>query len=229
MTDKAEDAVRRVGRPRGPSPDPEVRRAELLDAAERVIRTRGPDVGMDDIAAEVGLTKPAVYRSLGDKPSLTAALAERVTARLAGQLAGALAPVPSDIAELRAVVTSAIDVFCRFVEEDTNLYRFIVHGSIGLRHTGMMDKPLVVNLGEQIRASLTSGLKGAGADPEVATTWAYAMLGAVFAGTEHWLRHRDISRPELVARLAAFVSPSLEQLALEAGATNAGGRRISSP
>lgn len=209
------DAVRRVGRPPGPPPDPEVRRAELLDAAERVIRAQGPEVGMDDIAAEIGLTKGAVYRSLGDKATLTSALAERVTERLAERLAAVMASPPTDAAEVRASVASAIDVFCGFVDEDTNLYRFIVHGSVGVRHTGMMDKPLVVNLGEQIRASLAAGLARVGADPQTSTTWAYAMLGAVFAGTEHWLRHQDISRAELVARLTALLSPALEHFAAD--------------
>jgi AcrR family transcriptional regulator len=202
---------RRVGRPRGPTPDPAVRRAELLDAAERVIRSRGPQVGMDDIAAEIGLTKPVVYRSLGDKGELTAALGERVSERLADQLAQA----QSEAAELRTIVSSSIDVFCRFVDEDTNLYRFIIHGSIGTRHTGLMDKPMVLKLGEQIREVLAGALELAGADPQVADTWAYAMLGAVFAATEHWLHHRHTTRAELVARLTVLLSPALEQAGID--------------
>jgi hypothetical protein len=112
-------------------------------------------------------------------------------------------------------VASAIDVFCRFVDEDTNLYRFIVHGSVGMRHTGLMDKALVVNLGEQIRAVLAEGLERAGTDARVADTWAYGMLGAVFAATEHWRRHQSISRAELVARLTDLLSPALEQVGID--------------
>jgi AcrR family transcriptional regulator len=221
-----DDAARRVGRPRGPTPDPEVRRAELLDAAERVVRARGPNVGMDDIAAEIGLTKPAVYRSLGDKAELTAALGERMGVRLAQQLAAALGDDAdtTDPAQLRTVVSSAIDVFCRFVDEDANLYRFIVHGSVGVPHTGLMDKPLVVHLGELVRDSLARGMRRVGVDPQVADTWAYAMLGAVFAATEHWRRHPTISRTDLVARLTAFITPALAQDPLDIpGSTGAAG------
>jgi AcrR family transcriptional regulator len=229
MTDNV-DTARRVGRPRGPAPDPAVRRAELLDAAERVIRAQGPQVGMDDIAAEIGLTKPAVYRSLGDKAELTAALGERVGARLAVQLAQALAEPaePGDAARVRAVTSSAIDVFCRFVAEDTNLYRFIVHGSVGTQHTGVMDKPLVVSLGGLVRDSLAQGMQRAGVDPAIADTWAYAMLGAVFAATEHWRRDGTTSRAELVARLTALLCPAMEQspdeLARAMEAAGSGGR-----
>jgi AcrR family transcriptional regulator len=199
---------RRVGRPPGPPPDPSVRREELLDAAERVIRAQGPDVGMNDIAADIGLTKPAVYRSLGDKAELSAALGRRVAARLAGQLADAF----GGPGELRQIVVAAIDVFCTFVDEETNLYRFIVHGSVGTRHTGMQDKPMVTRLGAEISGALAVALDRAGADPELADTWAYAILGAVFAATEHWRRRRHIPREQFVEQLAALVAPALENL-----------------
>jgi hypothetical protein len=108
------------------------------------------------------------------------------------------------------VAIAAIDVFCRFVDDETNLYRFIVHGSIGTRHTGLSDKPLVTRLGEQLGAALAAALERAGADPSPATTWAYAILGAVFSATEHWLQHRHIPRAELVAQIADLVTPALE-------------------
>ena len=210
----------RVGRPSGPAPDPAVRREELLDAAERVIRSHGPDVGMDDIAAEIGLTKPAVYRSLGDKSQLSAALGERVAGRLAGQLGAAL----GSSTELRPVVSAAIGVFCRFVDEDTNVYRFVVHGSVGTRHTGLLDKPLVTRLSGLISAQLADALDRApgraGVDapgrpsPE---TWSYAILGAVFAATEHWLRHRHTSRADLVEQLAGLITPALDRHRIEPG------------
>ncbi|MGH9230847.1 MAG: TetR/AcrR family transcriptional regulator [Acidimicrobiales bacterium] len=213
-------AKHRVGRPSGPSPDPAARREELLDAAESVIRARGPDVGMDDIAAQIGLTKPVVYRSLGDKSQLSAALGERVAGRLADQLAAAL----GSSAELRPVVTAAIGVFCRFVDEDTNVYRFVVHGSVGTRHTGLLDKPLVTRLGGLISTQLADALDRASGRPGVdppnrpsPDTWSYAILGAVFAATEHWLRHRHTSRAELVEQLAALITPALGRHRIEPG------------
>lgn len=224
----------RVGRPPGPTPDPEARREEILDAAERVIKAQGPDVGMSDIAAGIGLTKPAVYRSVGDKAELSAALGRRVAERLAGQLGSALAGP----GEVRQVVAAAIDVFCTFVDEETNLYRFIVHGSVGTRHTGLQDKPLVTRLGQEISSALGLALERAGVDAGdppgagvaesngdagwggsggagdagLADTWAYAILGAVFSSTEHWRRRRHIPRDQFVDQLTRLVTPALEQL-----------------
>jgi AcrR family transcriptional regulator len=205
MTSLPTQGKRRLGRPPGPPPDPTARREELLDAAERVIKAHGPDVSMNDIAAEIGLTKPVVYRSLGDKAELSAALGGRVGERLARSLGTALAAS----GDLRGVVAAAIDVFCRFVDEETDLYRFVVHGSIGTRHTGLPEKSLVAHLGGEISDALSDALARAGGDPALADTWAYAILGAVFAATEHWLHHRHIPRATLVTHLVDLITPAL--------------------
>ena len=201
---------RRVGRPPGPPPDPEARREELLDAAERVIAAQGPDVSMNAIAGEIGLTKPVVYRSLGDKAELSAALGGRVAERLAGEIRLAL----GQSGTLREVVAAAIDVFCRFVDEETNLYRFVIYGSIGTRRTSLPEKSLVSRLGGEIGDALRAALARVGADPGIADTWAYAILGAVFAATEHWLHHRHITRAALVAQLVDLITPALHHSGL---------------
>src|SRR4029450_7094161 len=80
----------RPGRPRGPRRDPDERRAELLDAAERAIRRIGPRASMDELAAEAGITKPILYSHFGDKAGLVTALAERVAGQLNAAVIGGL-------------------------------------------------------------------------------------------------------------------------------------------
>ena len=53
------------------------RRAELLDAATRVVRREGPAASMDQIAAEAGISKPIVYRHFRDRDDLVAGVAQR--------------------------------------------------------------------------------------------------------------------------------------------------------
>ncbi|MGH3547151.1 MAG: TetR/AcrR family transcriptional regulator [Pseudonocardiaceae bacterium] len=48
----------------------EQRRAALVQAAMRAIRQHGPDVAMDDIATEAGVSKPILYRHFLDKGGL---------------------------------------------------------------------------------------------------------------------------------------------------------------
>lgn len=198
----------RVGRPRGPAPDPQERREALLDAAERVIARDGPDVTMDAIAGEIGLTKPAVYRWLGAKPDLIAALGERIGQRLRVELAEAVA-APG---EIRDVVRSSVEVFCVFVEDHEQLYRFMIAAPVSAPvGEGIVGRPFVWSIATELEASIAATLDAAGLDPAMAATWSYAVLGAVFVATEGWRSTSTLTRPELVEHLVALIAPAFEQ------------------
>src|SRR5687767_9352093 len=91
-------------RPGSAEPDRDAERAEararkrerLLDAAVRAVRREGPNVSMDEIAAEAGVTKPIVYRAFGDREGLTKALADRFADELAASLQGAITTATTD-------------------------------------------------------------------------------------------------------------------------------------
>ena len=53
------------------------RRREFVDAALRVLDSDGPELLMDAVAAEAGVSKPVLYRYFSDKAALIDALAER--------------------------------------------------------------------------------------------------------------------------------------------------------
>ena len=53
------------------------RRREFVDAALRVLEVQGPDLPMEAVAAEAGVTKPVLYRYFQDKSALVDALGER--------------------------------------------------------------------------------------------------------------------------------------------------------
>lgn len=53
-------------------------RADLLEAAERLVRARGFRVSVDDIAAAAGMTKGAVYSNFANRAELMEAVAERM-------------------------------------------------------------------------------------------------------------------------------------------------------
>lgn len=73
----------------------EIRRRELLEAADRVVLRDGPQASMNAIAAEAGITKPILYRHFGDKGGLYRALAKRHTDALLSALRAALDAPPS--------------------------------------------------------------------------------------------------------------------------------------
>src|SRR5215472_2875182 len=72
------------------------RRRQFVDAALRVLEAQGPDLLMDAVAAEAGVTKPVLYRYFSDKAELVDALAERGSEILSERLLPAIrAGVPA--------------------------------------------------------------------------------------------------------------------------------------
>ncbi|MGI9328096.1 MAG: TetR/AcrR family transcriptional regulator, partial [Pseudomonadales bacterium] len=79
---------RRPGRPAGRTTADGViaDREMLLAAAEKLIRERGPGISLEAIAVEAGVTKPILYRGVGDRDALVDALAERLATRMAASV-----------------------------------------------------------------------------------------------------------------------------------------------
>ncbi len=97
----------------------------------RAVREHGPGVGMDDIAAAAGTSKTVVYRHFTDRAGLYAAVADRVDGtiirgitRAAEREGAGTAPAP------RAVVRAVIAAYLHLVEDDPEVYRFIVNAPI---------------------------------------------------------------------------------------------------
>jgi len=189
---------RRPGRPRGGRVLAD--RAQLLEAAERLIRAEGADVTMQAIAAEATVTKPILYRSVGDKDALVAALAERLVDRINAAAAAAMAKASSPRDGLRGLVGACMDV----VDADPNLYLFVTAGgsnddrlSQALRLADRSAVPMAAQLAAQRAA--------AGLDPRVALTWAYGVIGALQLVSLWWLRDRSSSSDELADRLTELL------------------------
>jgi AcrR family transcriptional regulator len=172
----------------------EARREELLDAAVTAIREHGPEVAMEDIAAEAGVSKPILYRHFQDKAGLYMAISERATQLMRT----ALLPGLHAQAEPRELLRTAIDTYLSFIEAEPELYRFVVRRSFADRPVAQ--DPVTTN--NQLIAGALSGMFGdrlrtLGCDPGGAETWAHAGVGMVQAAGDWWLEHRTLQREEL--------------------------------
>src|SRR4051812_12282832 len=171
------------------------RRAELLDAAVRVIRRDGPTPSMDAIAAEAGITKPILYRHFGDRGGLVAALASRFATELRDVLTGAL----SADDDPRAVFVGTVDAYLAFVERDPHLYRFVAQRLDADSAASVEDfrrqvgRQVAVVLGEQLRAL---GRDSGGAEP-----MAHGIVGLVHAAGDWWVERQTMPRARLVQYL----------------------------
>lgn len=173
----------------------------------RALAEHGPDVGMDHIAAEAGVTKPVLYRHFADKADLFVALGQRGTEILFERLIPALnnedAPVPR--------IRKSLDAFFTTVEEHPNLYRVLVRRSFAKAPVEQdivaEDKELIANalsalLGDYLRAlNLDSG----GAEP-----WAHGIVGMVQNVSEWWLERRTMNRDAVVEYLTQIIWSAID-------------------
>jgi AcrR family transcriptional regulator len=182
------------------------RREELLDAADRAVRTHGHGVSMDAIAAEAGITKPVLYRHFGDREGLFAAVASRHALRLVHELRTALAAQEHP----RERIRTTMDTYLGFLERDPELHRFatrvarsgrpVTDGEAVARHTPMDDALGAVC--DQVIAAVQRELTGARLDPAPARTWGEGMVGMVKLVGDRWLDDDDApAREVLVGRL----------------------------
>ncbi len=172
----------------------EARRAGLVDAAIDAIRSHGPDVAMEDIATEAGVTKPILYRHFQNKAGLYMAVSERATQLMRS----VLLPGLSGQAEPEELLRTAIDTYLTFIEAEPELYRFVVRRSFA-------DQPVAqdpVTTNNQLIANALTGifadrLRSLGMDPGGAETWAHAGVGMVQAAGDWWLERRTLEREAL--------------------------------
>lgn len=181
-----------------------IRRRELLDAADRAIRRRGPDVTMDEIAAEAGTAKPVLYRYFGDKGGLYQALAERYVQLVMATLQDALGD-PTEQSP-RDRLEAAIDAYLGLVEQQSEIYRFLMHRAVTERaeaHATVAD--FIRGLGGRLAALLAEDLRQRGLDAHAAEPWARGIVGMVQVAGDWWLENKTMTRARLVDHLVALL------------------------
>ncbi|GAB2753657.1 TetR/AcrR family transcriptional regulator [Amycolatopsis magusensis] len=190
------------------------RRAEFVEAALRALDEHGPDLGMEHVAAEAGVTKPVLYRHFEDKADLFVALGQRGTnilfERLIPAINAELAPLPR--------IRMALDAFFGVIEEHPNLYRLLARGS-------WPDKPVdsdVVAEDKEVIATALTALLGDymrmfSMDSGAAEPWAHGIVGLVQNTGEWWLERRSMSRDSVVEYLTQLIWAAIDGLLRQRG------------
>jgi len=190
------------------------RRREFVDAALRVLRSQGPELLMDAVAAEAGVTKPVLYRYFGDKAALVRALGERGSEFLMARLLPAINS--GNPAQTR--VRDAVGAYFAVIDEYPNLYLLLA------RHAnpdGWAGSDQVQRDKEFIAATLTAVigdyLRLFGLDPEAAEPWAYGITGLAQSTGEWWLQRRSMSRGHVVDYVTQLIWAALSGVLRDAG------------
>ncbi len=190
------------------------RRAEFVDAALRVLETHGPDLPMDAVAAEAGVTKPVLYRYFSDKAALVQALGERGTELLFTRLLPALNSEGPALARTR----EAIGAYFASIDENDSLYCLQARRSAAETSDGVdpvqHDKEFIA---AQLTAVIGDYLRVFGLDSGAAEPWAYGVTGLVQSTGEWWLQRRSMSRVHVVEYVTQLVWAALSGVVREAG------------
>jgi len=175
-------------------------RSALLAAAEDLIRERGTAVSLQAIARQAGVTKPTLYRELGDRDALVTALAERLAERMAAATADLVAQATAPRAQLRSLVAGYLDL----ADRERNLYLFVTAGGPGDDRVERALR-LADGVARQFAEPIAAYRAQRGVDPDVATTWSYGLLGALHFVTLWWLRDRPLAIDVVVDQITALL------------------------
>ncbi len=175
---------RRPGRPSGGQVVAD--RGQLLAAAAEVIRVQGPDATMDDIAAGASVTKPILYRTIGDKAALISALSETLIDQIDRSVTIASTSATDPLSGFEAAIRGYLGA----VDADRNLFLFVNSGAPGTEQF----RRLVDRSAASMVTVFTTARAAVGLPIDGARTWAWAIIGALQVVTTMWLRddHRDI-------------------------------------
>ncbi len=180
------------------SPRRLARRAELLEAALRVIRRGHGRVAMEDIAAEAGISRPILYRHFGDAAGLYAAVADRFCQDMLARLR----ENPETLGPGRALLRAQILAYLSFIAEEPDVYRFLAHQS-------PPDRPRAATHGSgfsrMVADATARALREAGWDRETSFAGADLFVGGLEAAASRWVEEPTGPYTELADRLTGLL------------------------
>jgi AcrR family transcriptional regulator len=176
----------------------------VLDA----VTARGPDIGMDDVAAVSGIAKPVFYRYFADKADLFLAAGRRIAEDAVDEVKAAIDEQSSP----HAMVAAGIDAFLHRIEAHPDHYRFASRSAAVGRQPGadpVGDYASVVGL--HATRVIAEFLRLARLDAGAAEPWGFGVVGLVKAAADRWLDQPTISRAALGDYLTDLVWSGLRR------------------
>ncbi|MGW0161998.1 TetR/AcrR family transcriptional regulator [Mycobacterium sp. NPDC003323] len=193
MAQQTSAAVKTDGRKRRWHQHKVERRNELVDGTLEAIRARGANVSMDEIAAEIGVSKTVLYRYFVDKTDLTTAVMMRFAqTTLIPNMAAALS---SDL-DGYALVREVIRVYVDTVAAEPEPYRFVMSNNSSSRTKAVNDSEQII--ARMLAVMLRRRMQAVGMDTGGAETWAFHIVGGVQLSTHSWMQNPRMSTEQLI-------------------------------
>jgi AcrR family transcriptional regulator len=169
------------------------RRNELVDGTIEAIRKLGRYLSMDEIAAEIGVSKTVLYRYFVDKNDLTTAVMMRFTqTTLIPNMAAALTSNLDGLDLTREVIR----VYVETVANEPEPYRFVMANTSASKSKVIADSERII--ARMIAVLMRRRMREAGVDTGGAEPWSYLIVGGVQLATHSWMSDPRMTREELI-------------------------------
>ncbi|MGV9820131.1 TetR/AcrR family transcriptional regulator [Nocardia xishanensis] len=186
------------------------RREELVDGTLAAVRARGSNAGMDEIAAEIGVSKTVLYRYFSDKNDLVHATMQRfIETTLMPRVYGAIS-LDADEFEL---VRSALAAYVGTVDEDPEVYRFIMGSGSDASSLAEFEKLFA----EVVSTVIIDKAGALGLDTTGTMLWSYVLVGGIQLATHWWTTDKSMSREEVIDYLTMMAWSAIEGMARAGG------------
>jgi AcrR family transcriptional regulator len=169
------------------------RRNELVDGTIVAIRRHGRFLSMDEIAAEIGVSKTVLYRYFVDKNDLTTAVMLRIAQTLLiPNMAAALSSNLDGFDLAREIIRVYVDT----VANEPEPYRFVMANSSASKSKVIADSERII--ARMLAVMLRRRMAQAGIDTGGVEPWSYLIVGGVQLATHSWMSDPRMSRDELI-------------------------------
>jgi AcrR family transcriptional regulator len=169
------------------------RRNELVDGTLEAIRRRGSNVSMDEIAAEIGVSKTVLYRYFVDKNDLTTAVMMRFAqTTLIPNMAAALSSNLDGFDLTREIIR----VYVETVAAEPEPYQFVMANNSASKNQAVANSEQII--ARMLAVMLRRRMAEAGMDTRGVEPWAYHTVGGVQLATHSWMSHRRMTSDELI-------------------------------
>ena len=169
------------------------RRNELVDGTLEAIRRRGSNVSMDEIAAEIGVSKTVLYRYFVDKNDLTTAVMMRFAqTTLIPNMADAL----SSNLDGYDLTREIIRVYVETVASEPEPYMFVMANNSASKSKAVANSEQII--ARMLAVMLRRRMAEVGMETGGAAAWAFHTVGGVHLATHSWMSDPRMSADELI-------------------------------
>ena len=148
---------------------------------------------MDEIAAEIGVSKTVLYRYFVDKNDLTTAVMMRFAqTTLIPNMAAAL----SSNLDGYALTREIIRVYVHTVAAEPEPYRFVMANSSASKNKAVANSEQII--ARMLAVMLRRRMASVGMDTSGAEPWAFLIVGGVQLATHFWMSNPRTSADELI-------------------------------